>query len=88
MRQKIREKLCGSLCGGMRIFIKVKTNARQGGVEKLAKNIYIVSVKEKPEKGKANKAAIKAIADYFKISSKNIRIVSGQTSRKKLIEIN
>ncbi|OGN13385.1 MAG: hypothetical protein A3J47_01050 [Candidatus Yanofskybacteria bacterium RIFCSPHIGHO2_02_FULL_43_22] len=51
------------------------------------KDYYVVSVKEPPVHGLANKAIIKALSDYFGVSQVRIRIVSGYTSRQKVIEI-
>jgi uncharacterized protein YggU (UPF0235/DUF167 family) len=44
-------------------------------------------VKEAPEKGKANHAVLKALADYFGTSLANIKIISGSTSKLKVIDI-
>ena len=43
--------------------------------------------KEKDEKGKANKEVIKALAKYFDTSISKIRILSGEKSKEKIIEI-
>ncbi len=63
--------------------ILVKTNQP---VDKITEKegYYIVSVKERAEKGKANLAVIKLFKKELK---KNIRLVSGFKSREKLIEI-
>jgi len=45
---------------------------------------YLVKIKEKPEKGRANLAVVRLFKKELK---KNIRIVSGFKSREKLIEI-
>ena len=50
-------------------------------------NRIIVGVKAKPKHGKANMEIIKKIAKYFKVSSSNVRIIAGFTSRKKIVEI-
>ncbi|HIE18162.1 TPA: DUF167 domain-containing protein, partial [Candidatus Bathyarchaeota archaeon] len=47
----------------------------------------IVGLTSKPEKGKANLELIKKLAKYFKVSSSQIRIVSGLKSRRKIVEI-
>ncbi|RLF35105.1 MAG: hypothetical protein DRN03_05750 [Thermoplasmata archaeon] len=47
----------------------------------------MVGVKAKPKHGKANMEIIKKIAKYFKVSSSNVRIIAGFTSRKKIVEI-
>ena len=40
-----------------------------------------------PVDGKAKQSLIKFLTDYFKINSKSIAIISGQTSHTKLISI-
>ena len=50
-------------------------------------NKIIVGLTSKPEKGKANLELIKKLAKHFKVSSSQIRIVSGLKSRRKIVEI-
>ncbi|MDD2731798.1 MAG: DUF167 domain-containing protein [Candidatus Pacebacteria bacterium] len=71
----------------MKIFVKVKVGSREEKVDKVDKDHFIVSVKEIPEKGKANRALISILSDYFKISPLKIRIISGLRSRQKIVEI-
>lgn len=71
----------------MKIFVKAKPGARKESVEKISENTFLVSVKEPPEKGRANQAILKALAAYFKIPVSNLTIVSGVTSRNKIIKI-
>jgi len=71
----------------MKIFVKVKTGAKEEKIEKASENNYVVSVKEQPKKGLANKAVIRILGRYFKVSQKNVVIVSGFSSRKKSIKI-
>ena len=71
----------------MKINVKAKPNSKQEKIEKIDEQNYIVSVKEPPEKGKANNAIKNALALYFKTGSSNIKIISGYTSRNKIIEI-
>ena len=47
----------------------------------------IVGLTSKPERGKANLELIKKLAKYFKVSSSQIKIVSGLKSRRKIVEI-
>lgn len=54
---------------------------------KVEANKIIVGLTSKPEKGKANLELIKKLAKYFKVSSSQIRIVSGLKSRRKIVEI-
>ena len=71
----------------MKIFVKAKPNSREEKVEKISENNFAVFVKETPEKGKANEAIRNALAVYFKVASSRIKIVSGYSSRNKVIEI-
>ena len=56
-------------------------------VEKIDELNYIVSVKEPPVKGRANEAIRNALAVYFKTGSSRVKIVSGYSSRNKIVEI-
>jgi len=71
----------------MKINVKAKPNAREEKVEKIDENNFIVSVKELPEKGKANNAIRNALAVYFKTASSRVKIVAGFSSRNKVVEI-
>ena len=71
----------------MKITVKAKPNAREEKVEKIDDQNFVVSVTEPPEKGKANDAIRNALAVYFKIESSRVKIVSGYSSRNKIIEI-
>ena len=71
----------------MKISVKVKAKARDEKVEKIGENSFLVWVKELAEKGKANKAVIKALAKHFETPQENVRIASGQKSRQKIVEI-
>ncbi len=48
---------------------------------------FSVWVKEPAEKGRANKAVIRALAKYFKTPQENAQIIAGSKSRQKIVEI-
>jgi uncharacterized protein len=48
---------------------------------------FLVRVKEPAKEGKANRAVIKLLADYFGVSQRQIIISSGFASRNKVIDI-
>jgi len=54
---------------------------------KVEGNKIIVGLTSKPEKGKANLELIKKLAKHFKVSSSQVKIVSGLKSRRKIVEI-
>jgi len=71
----------------MKIQVRAKPNSHEEKVEKIDDAHFIVSVKEPPEKGKANQAIRNALAVYFKTSSSSVRIISGWSSCSKIVEI-
>ena len=46
-----------------------------------------ISIKSQPERGRANKELLKKLAAHFGVSEERVRIVSGLTSRKKIVEL-
>ena len=67
--------------------MKAKPSAKENSVVKISETEFEVSVKEPPIKGRANIAIIEVLAEYFKISKSQVRIISGFTARKKIIKI-
>lgn len=71
----------------MKIFITAKPNSKIEKVEKTGEASFKVSVKAPPKENKANFAVMEAIAEYFKVPLSKIRLISGRTSKNKIIEI-
>ena len=71
----------------MKIFVKAKPNSSEEKVEKIDEKNFVVSVKEPPVNGLANKAIIKALSDFLGVHPARIKIISGYTSKQKIIEI-
>jgi uncharacterized protein (TIGR00251 family) len=71
----------------MKIFVRVKPNAKEEFVKKIDETNFIVAVKDPPKEGKANQAVIRALSGYFKIPQQNINIVVGHRSKQKIINI-
>jgi len=46
-----------------------------------------IGIISEPKKGKANKELIEKISKHFDVPKSNVRIVSGEKSRKKLVEV-
>ena len=46
-----------------------------------------IGIVSDPQKGKANKELIEKISKHFDVPKSNVRIVSGEKSRKKLVEV-
>lgn len=75
----------------MQINCHIIVHARENKVEKLEDlfggNSYKVYVTVAPEQGKANKKMIELLADYFKIAKSQVKILKGEISRNKIVEI-
>ncbi|VVB76128.1 putative ACR, YggU family [Candidatus Tiddalikarchaeum anstoanum] len=67
----------------MIISVKVKTNSPVENVERID-DYYKVCLTNKPVNGRANSELVKLLKRHFK---KNVEIVSGEFSNKKLIKI-
>ena len=50
-------------------------------------NEITLSIKSEPRHGKANNEMVRKISQFFGVPENNINIISGLTSRKKIIEI-
>ncbi len=70
-----------------RISVRVMPGAKKAAVEKVAEGEYRVKVNAKPVDGAANIRLIEILAEYFKVPFGAIRILSGATSREKIIDI-
>ncbi len=71
----------------MKIFVKVKTKARKQKVEKIDEEHFKIFVKSLPIDGKANKEIAEVLSDYFNFPKSQIKIIIGETSNQKIIEI-
>ncbi|MBW4644099.1 MAG: DUF167 domain-containing protein [Goleter apudmare HA4340-LM2] len=67
--------------------VKVKPNAKQQKIEELTDGSLNVHLKSPPVDGKANEELMKLLAEKFNVPKSYIRIKSGLSSRKKLVEI-
>ncbi len=71
----------------MRINVKAKPRRHEEHVQKIDEENFVVSVKEPPDKGKANAAIEAALAGYFAVSKSRVHVVSGHSSKQKIVEI-
>ncbi len=70
-----------------KIWVTVKPRAKTEEVSKTYEGEYIASVHAPPQQGKANKALIELLANYFSVPKTSVKIIRGQAGRRKLIEI-
>lgn len=72
----------------MRITLKVVPRSRKEGIEgPLADGSYKVHVHAPPVDGAANEAVIEALAKHFKTAKSHVKIVKGETSRNKIVDV-
>jgi uncharacterized protein (TIGR00251 family) len=70
----------------MKLEVKVFPKASRD--ELIKKNgILKAYVKAAPDKGKANKALIELIAKEYRVKKSSVRVVAGEKSRNKVIEV-
>jgi uncharacterized protein len=70
-----------------RIELKVIAKAKKENVEKISEYSYKIKVSSPPEKGKANDKVIELLSDALGVKKNSIKIISGKTSKRKIIEI-
>lgn len=82
----------------MKIICHIIVHAKENKVEKQQvlmlgggnsneSEMYKVYVTVAPEQGKANKKMIELLSEYFRVPKSQIRIVKGEISRNKIVEI-
>ncbi len=71
----------------MKISVIAHPNAKRERIEKdLLENLHVY-VNQPPLEGKANKAVIETLAEYFKTSKANVKLIFGLKSKHKFFEI-
>jgi len=70
-----------------KIVLTVKPNAASTKIKRVSDSEYVVAVRAPAENGKANRAVIELLADYFSVPKSAIKVMRGEFARKKLIEI-
>ena len=71
----------------MKIFVQVKTQAKQNSIIQVSEGHYRVAVKEAARDGKANEAVCKIVSQHFKVARSLVRVVTGTRGKKKIIDV-
>jgi uncharacterized protein (TIGR00251 family) len=69
------------------IQVKVRTRARQAGVERLGPRAFSVKVSAPPVKGEANRHVVKLLARHFDVPPSAVSIIKGRTSSQKIVAV-
>lgn len=72
----------------MQIPVITHPNAKRPRIEEDLTGMLHVYVNAPPLEGRANMAAIEALADYYKVKKSAVRLLSGHKSKNKRFEIN
>lgn len=71
----------------MRLRIRVKPGAHEDRVSREPDGSLLVLVRARAQEGKANEAVVKAVAKSLRVPKSSVRIVSGLSSRTKMLEV-
>ncbi len=71
----------------MKYSVLVKPGGSRNLVEKTEDGSLIVRTHAKAHDGEANKAVVELLADYFGVSKSMVKVVRGEKSRQKIVEI-
>ena len=70
----------------MRIRVKVTPKSKVEEIKEEGDRL-MVKVKEPPREGRANAAVVRVLAKHFGVPAGSVVIVSGHTSRNKVVEV-
>ncbi|MFZ0015659.1 MAG: DUF167 family protein [Acidimicrobiia bacterium] len=73
--------------GGVFIDLHVQPNAHRPGVRGIHGQRLKVAVSAPAESGKANEAALAAIADLLRVRRRAVSLVAGSTTRRKRVHV-
>jgi uncharacterized protein (TIGR00251 family) len=72
----------------LKIQVKVKPRSKTEDVTKeMDGDVYVVRVKEPPVEGRANRAVVRLLAKHLGVPESRLRIVSGFSSKNKVVEV-
>ena len=71
----------------MRYAVTVTARAKRASVTPMADGSLKVTVTAPPERGRANAAVIEALAEYWDVPQRAVRIVQGLANRRKVVAI-
>jgi uncharacterized protein (TIGR00251 family) len=72
---------------GVRVDIEVKVRASQSRVLGIKGNRLSVALAAPPVDGAANAALIEILAEYFELPRRQVQLIAGERSRRKVVEL-
>ena len=77
----------GMPAAGMRVRLRVKPGASRAAVGGRYGDALVVAVTARAVEGKATEAALRAVADAFRVPRRDVVLITGRASRDKVVEI-
>jgi uncharacterized protein YggU (UPF0235/DUF167 family) len=69
----------------LKLRVTVKPGSRHESVERAADGALVVRVNAPAREGKANDAAVAAVAGFYRVPKSAVRLISGARSRTKVL---
>ncbi|MDD4801849.1 MAG: DUF167 domain-containing protein [Syntrophomonas sp.] len=77
----------GEVAGGVRLEVRVQPRSSRNQTAGEQDGAWKVKLTAAPVDGEANAALIDFLSGFFKIPRRDIKIIKGETSRHKIVEI-
>lgn len=81
------EVWCVAVAGGVRLAVQLTPGAKKNEVIGVLGNELKIRLQAPPIEGRANAALVRYLADCLDVPKSRVRVVHGQTSRHKVVEI-
>ena len=72
---------------GITLTLRIQPRASRNSISGLLGDALKIALTAPPVDGEANQACVKFLASFFKVSLRDVKLESGQTSRTKRIRI-
>ncbi len=69
------------------ISVSVKPQAKKENVIQISASEYRVSVHAPAHEGKANRAVVELLSEYFSVPKSKVKIIRGETAKQKIVAI-
>lgn len=77
----------GRMESGVRITVLVKPRSSREAIEGWKEGALVVRLTSPPVEGAANRALVKLLAKKLSVARSSVRIVTGERSRTKIVEV-
>jgi uncharacterized protein (TIGR00251 family) len=78
---------CCAAPGGIRIAVQLAPNAKKTEVTGVHDGALKIRLQAPPVEGKANEALLRFLAERLQAPKSAVRLLHGQTSKRKLVEV-